>query len=90
LHQLVKEETNYSRGLDKFIEEQIEKHKQGYIKPAAEGDFDPEIITETMAKVFEMQKKYQKAIKAYEVLALKIPEKNDFFAARINYLKNII
>jgi hypothetical protein len=90
LHELVEEETRYSKGLDQFIEEQIEKHKQGYVKPKAEKDIDPELITETMARVYEMQKKYQKAIKAYEILALKIPEKNDFFAARINYLKNII
>ncbi len=90
LHELVEEETRYSKGLDQFIEEQKEKHKQGYTRPKADNDLDPELITETMARVYEMQKKYQKAIKAYEILALKIPEKNDFFAARINYLKNII
>ncbi len=91
LHNLVEEETHYSKGLDKFIEEQIQKHKHEIVtKPAPENELDAELITETMAKVYEMQKKYSRAIKAYEILALKIPEKNDFFAARINYLKNII
>jgi len=91
LHELVQEETNYSKGLDKFIEEQIQKHKAPAVKkPVNENELDPELITETMAKVYEMQKKYAKAIRCYEVLALKYPEKNDFFAARINYLKNII
>lgn len=90
LQELVEEETRYSKGLDEFIEEQIEKHKQTYIKPADEKDLDPELITETMARVYEMQKKYHKAIRAYEILTLKIPEKSDFFAARISYLKNII
>lgn len=91
LQELVEEETHYSKGLDKFIEEQIQKHKAPGIKmPAYENELAPELITETMAKVYEMQKKYSKAIRCYEILALKYPEKNDFFAARINYLKNII
>jgi hypothetical protein len=91
LHELVTEETQYSKGLDKFIEEQIQKHKQTEPpKRTAENEISADLITETMAKVYEMQKKYTKAIKAYEVLALKIPEKSSLFAARINYLKNLI
>ena len=58
--------------------------------PVYENELAPELITETMAKVYEMQKKYTKASRCYEILGLKYPEKNDFFAARINYLKNII
>lgn len=91
LHDLVEEETNYSRGLDRFIEEQIQKRKHTEKRETApENEINPDIITETLAKVYEMQKKYGKAIKAYEVLSLKFPEKNDFFAARINYLKNLM
>ncbi len=91
LQELVEEETNYSKGLDKFIEEQIQKHKAPTVRmPVYENELAPELITETMAKVYEMQKKYAKAIRCYEILGLKYPEKNDFFAARINYLKNII
>ena len=33
------------------------------------------------------QKKYQKAIQAYEILILKYPEKSSFFADRINDIK---
>lgn len=91
LQELVEEETNYSKGLDKFIEEQIQKHRAPTVRmPVYENELAPELITETMAKVYEMQKKYTKAIRCYEILGLKYPEKNDFFAARINYLKNII
>ena len=91
LQELVEEETNYSKGLDKFIEEQIQKHKAPTVRmPVYENELAPELITETMAKVYEMQKKYTKAIRCYEILGLKYPEKNDFFATRINYLKNII
>lgn len=90
LQELVEEETHYSKGLDRFIEEQIQKHKSVAVKNTAnENDLDPELVTETMAKVYEMQKKYARAIKCYETLILKYPEKIDFFAARINYLKNI-
>jgi hypothetical protein len=91
LQELVEEETNYSKGLDKFIEEQKQKHKAPAHKlEVYDTELAPEFITETMAKVYESQKKYSKAIKCYEMLGLKYPEKNDFFAARINYLKNIV
>jgi hypothetical protein len=90
LEEIPADETHYSSSLDRFIEEQIEKHKHAEISlPSSENELDPALITETMAKVYEMQKKYAKAIKAYEVLALKYPEKSALFAARINYIKNI-
>lgn len=91
LNELVEEEKHYSKGLDKFIEEQKLKHKaQETTMPVNENELSSELITETIAKVYEAQKKYAKAIKAYEILALKYPEKNDFFATRIIELKNII
>lgn len=84
------EETHYSRSLERFIEQQIEKHKHPEpVAPIDENEIAPELITETMAKVYEMQKKYARAIRAYELLSLKIPEKSALFAARINYIKNI-
>ena len=46
-------------------------------------------MTETLAQVFIEQKKYSKAIKAYEVLGLKYPEKSGFFADRIREIKTI-
>jgi tetratricopeptide (TPR) repeat protein len=39
--------------------------------------------TETLAKIYLEQKKYDKAIQAYEILILKYPEKSVFFADRI-------
>ncbi|GGB71058.1 hypothetical protein GCM10007424_08820 [Flavobacterium suaedae] len=45
------------------------------------------LMTETLAKVYLEQKKYSKAIQAYEILILKYPEKSVFFADRIADIK---
>ncbi len=45
------------------------------------------LMTETLAKVYLEQKKYTKAIQAYEILILKYPEKSVFFADRISDIK---
>lgn len=91
LHQLVQDERHYSRGLDAFIADQIKKkRKTEKASTAPENDIAPDLVTETLAKLYESQKRYAKAIKAYEALSLKFPEKNDLFAARINYLRKLI
>lgn len=46
------------------------------------------LMTETLAKIYLEQKKYQKAIQAYEILILKYPEKSSLFAERIQEIKN--
>jgi hypothetical protein len=48
-----------------------------------------ELMTETLAKVFIKQKKYVKALEAYQILGLKYPEKNSFFADRIEEIKDL-
>ena len=47
------------------------------------------LMTETLARVYLEQKKYSKAIQAYEILILKNPEKSSFFADRISEIKKI-
>ena len=47
------------------------------------------LMTETLARVYLEQKKYQKAIQAYEILILKYPEKSSFFADRILDIKHL-
>ena len=78
--------------IDKFIETnpKIPAVKQGQ-PTAVSFDLNKEdnsmLMTETLAKVYLEQKKYQKAIQAYEILILKYPEKITFFADRISDIK---
>ena len=48
-----------------------------------------ELMTETLAKVFVKQQKYTKALQAYQILGLKYPEKNSFFADQIKEIKRL-
>lgn len=52
-------------------------------------DEESTLVTETLARVYVKQKHYDKAIKAYEILRLKYPEKSGFFADRIFEIKNL-
>ena len=47
------------------------------------------LMTETLAKVYLEQKKYLRAIQAYEILILKYPEKSSYFADSISEIKKL-
>jgi hypothetical protein len=46
-----------------------------------------EIVSETLATILAIQGQKAKAIKMYEALSLKFPEKSRLFAEKINELK---
>jgi len=79
--------------IDKFIENnpKISPIKPGTNAPAVQIESGSEdnsyLMTETLARVYLEQKKYTKAIQAYEILILKYPEKITFFADRISDIK---
>jgi tetratricopeptide (TPR) repeat protein len=78
--------------IDKFIEAspKISPVKQSTTSPAyfeLTKQDNSSLMTETLARVYLEQKKYQKAIQAYEILILKYPEKSSFFADRISDIK---
>lgn len=61
---------------DKSVSISIAKNKQ-----------DSSLMTETLAKVYLEQKKYENAIQAYRILILKYPEKSGFFADQIKRIQ---
>jgi hypothetical protein len=78
--------------IDKFIEASpkippIKKDDETkvFLEPSQEDN--SYLMTETLARVYLEQNKYQKAIQAYEILILKYPEKSSFFADRISDIK---
>ena len=78
--------------IDKFIETspKISPVKHGVPSTVTfdlNKDDNSYLMTETLARVYLEQKKYQKAIQAYEILILKYPEKSSFFADRISDIK---
>ncbi|MFD2941366.1 tetratricopeptide repeat protein [Flavobacterium notoginsengisoli] len=79
--------------INKFIETnpKISPIKPGTSAPAVQIESTIEdnsyLMTETLARVYLEQKKYTKAIQAYEILILKYPEKITFFADRISDIK---
>lgn len=78
--------------IEKFIESspKIKPVKESLPEPiniAKSNETPSALMTETLAKIYLEQKKYAKAIQAYEILILKYPEKSSFFADRINDIK---
>ena len=49
---------------------------------------DENLVTETLAKIYSLQGNYSKALRAYEILSLKNPEKSVYFAALVTEIKN--
>ena len=78
--------------IDKFIETspKIPPVKHGVTSTVTfdlNKDDNSYLMTETLARVYLEQKKYLKAIQAYQILILKYPEKSSFFADRISDIK---
>ncbi len=55
-------------------------------KSVSESD---ELITETLAMIYFEQKKYDKALEAFQKLSLKYPEKSVYFASRIEEIEKL-
>ena len=81
--------------IDKIIESDPGKLKIGNTKfftpniDAKQSLLENEhLVTETLAKIYALQGNLNKAIRAYEILSLKFPQKSVYFASLIQNLKN--
>ncbi|MDR0743772.1 MAG: hypothetical protein LBF05_05400 [Tannerella sp.] len=92
--------------IDTFIENEnkqrgnrlnfVTEKKSGENEQVTESDafdkiaLDDSYFTETLARVYVNQKRYDKALEIIRVLSLKYPKKNIYFADQIRYLEKII
>jgi hypothetical protein len=76
---------------EKKPEEKAAEHENATDSGASEKTaLDESYFTETLARVYVTQKRYDKALEIIRVLSLKYPEKNIYFASQIQYLEKII
>ena len=79
--------------IDEFIKNspkiEFSKEEESDNEITVDTKIKDELITETLAKIYVTQKKFNKAIKAYDILSLKYPKKSSFFADQINYIKKL-
>lgn len=82
--------------IDKFIksEPRIVPKKVEFYSPVNVAkqsvEFNEDIISEPLAMIFEKQGYFDQAMRTYEKLSLKFPEKRTYFATRIEKIKEII
>lgn len=67
--------------LEGFISTQIQKKRRN------KQSEDVTLVSETLAEILLLQKKYNEAIKTYQALSLKYPQKSTYFARQIEKIK---
>ena len=82
--------------IDHFLTQQTNapKKRAEFFNPqkvAARGNQDDfTVVSETLAKIYVQQEKYELARQAYEALSLKYPEKSVYFAARLKEIDDLL
>ena len=90
-----KRKTNFDL-IDKFINEHASTITVQAPTPVAieikpeKNEITEDLITETLAAIYLKQGLYEKALRSYEKLSLKFPEKNAYFVGQIENIKKLI
>ena len=90
----------HQQAIDKFLEEdekapiRIKLQEQEETEIAASAEVIPtereELFSETLAKIYLKQKKYERSLEIIRKLSLLYPEKNRYFADQIRFLEKLI
>ncbi|WP_420551500.1 hypothetical protein [Tenacibaculum aiptasiae] len=85
------EKSEHEAIIDRFIKTSPKISRPNKANPSEikviESKQNSQLATETLAKVYLEQKKYDNAIQAYKILSLKYPEKSGFFADQIKRIQ---
>ena len=84
--------TNKFDPIEKFIEAEPKisrlSEESSFVVKERNDDIS-HLMTETLAKLYVEQKLYAKAIRAYETLSVKYPDRKAYFAERVRQVKDI-
>lgn len=88
------EDTSFGEALPLKEEEEKSLEKEGEPEEAEGEQSEPEdeenYFTETLAKIYVKQQRYDKALEIIKKLNLKYPKKNTYFADQIRFLEKLI
>jgi len=88
--QLLDEFINSDHGELKLLPESLENDNEPVGPKLDENDDDEGCFTETLARIYIKQKRYEKALEIIRKLYLKNPKKNTYFADQIRFLEKLI
>ncbi|MBP5323174.1 MAG: tetratricopeptide repeat protein [Bacteroidaceae bacterium] len=86
----ISKETSDVEETEEVLSHTEEKESDSAEKNEEETAFDPDFFTETLARIYIKQKKYDRALEIIRSLYLNFPEKNIYFADQIRFLEKLV